>query len=191
MTDNIDRMDTDHEATCSSKSRTKTVSWNADTGVASLSKELFSPLQTYKESATASGEDKPNLPVYEQPKDQIITKEKNNQRIRFNLIRHRGTVANIPTIKLFKSFETTLKTVDPLMNIIPFHSAKQHYSSLITLKQIQNMEENKLSHFFKSYHPKQHYFISGHFHVSSTLSFDGLVRKPALEEWLDSHWYFM
>ncbi len=191
MTDNIDRMDTDHEATCSSKSRTKTVSWNADTGVASLSKELFSPLQTYKESATASGEDKPNLPVYEQPKDQIITKEKINQRIRFNLIRHRGTVANIPTIQLFKSFETTLKTVDPLINIIPFHSAKQHYSLLITLKQIQNMEENKLSQFFKSYHPKQHYYISGYFHVSSTLSFDGLVRKPALEEWLDSHWYFM
>jgi hypothetical protein len=108
MTDLTDQMDTDHEVTCSSESRTKSVSWSADTGVASLSKELFSHLQTYKESATKSGEVEPDLPVYEQPKDQIITKEKINQRIRLNLIHHCGTVADIPTIKLFKSFVTAL-----------------------------------------------------------------------------------
>jgi hypothetical protein len=125
------------------------------------------------------GEDDPDLPTYEQPKDQIITKTKLNQRIRFNLIHHRGTVADIPAVKLFKSFTTTLKTVDPSINILPFHSSKQRYSSLTTLKQIQSMEDNKLGQFFKSYHPKQHYSISGYFHISSTLSFDEITKKTS------------
>ena len=154
-------------------------------------KRTILPLKTYKEKATDTGEDEPDLPIYEQPKDQIITKTKLNQCIRFNLIRHHGTVADIPTVKLFKSFATTLKTIDPSMNILPFHSDKQHYSSLITLIQIQNMEDNKLGQFFKSYHPKQHYSISGYFRISSTLLFNKIIKKTALEEWLDSHRYFM
>ena len=135
MTDN-DHMDTDHEIPNTSESRSKTVSWSTDIGVASLSKDLFCHLQKYKEKATDVGEDEPDLPVYENPKDQITTKTKLNQRIRFNLIHHRGTVADIPAIKLFKLFTSTLKKVDPSINILPFHSSKQHYSSLITKKQI-------------------------------------------------------
>jgi hypothetical protein len=88
-------------------------------------------------------------------------------------------VADIPAVKLFKSFTTTLKTVDPSINILPFHSSKQRYSSLTTLKQIQSMEDNKLGQFFKSYHPKQHYSISGYFHISSTLSFDEITKKTS------------
>lgn len=35
------------------------------------------------------------------------------------------------------------------------------------------------------------YSISGYFHISSNLQFQDLISKPALEEWLDSHRYFM
>jgi hypothetical protein len=55
-----------------------------------------------------------------------IIEAKCNQRIRFNLIRHRGTVADIPVLKLFKSFTSTLKKADPFIIILPFQASKQH-----------------------------------------------------------------
>jgi len=66
-------METDIDEPCASEPRSKTVSWSADTGVAFLSKDLFSHLQTYKEKVMDDGEDDPDLPTYKQPKDQIIT----------------------------------------------------------------------------------------------------------------------
>jgi len=169
----------------------KTASWNADTGITSLSKDLFSQLNDSQGKASDTGEAEADFPEYKQPKDQITTNTKLNQRIRFNLIRHRGTVSDIPSIKLFKSFAPTLKKVDPSAIFLPFHSNKQHYSSLVTLKQIENMEENKLHQFFKSYHQRQNYSISGYFHVSSVLPFNEIINKPELDEWLDAHRYFM
>jgi hypothetical protein len=163
----------------------KTVSWNADVGITSLSIYLVSQLKDYQEKATDTGEAEADFPEYKQPKDQITTNTKLNQRIHFNLIRHRGTVSDIPSIKLFKSFATTLKKVDPSVIILPFHSNKQHYSSLVTLKQIEHMEDNKLHQFFKSYHQRQHYSISGYFHISLVLPFNEIVNKPELVEWLD------
>jgi hypothetical protein len=48
MTDDNDQMDTDIETSSISEPRSKTVSWSADTGVASLLKELFSHLKPIK-----------------------------------------------------------------------------------------------------------------------------------------------
>jgi hypothetical protein len=156
----------------------KTVSWNTDIGIASLSKDLFSQLKYYQEKATDAGEADSELPEYKQPKDLITTNTKLNQRLCFNFIRHQGTVSDIPSIKLFKSFTSTLKKVDPSISILPFQSNKRHYSSLVTLKQIETMEDNKLHQFFKSYHQRQHYSISSYFHVSTVLSFDEIVQNP-------------
>jgi hypothetical protein len=53
------------------------------------------------------------------------------------------------------------------------------------------MEDNKLNQFFKSYHPKQYYSISGYFHISAEMPFDELINQPALEEWSDTHRHFI
>jgi hypothetical protein len=79
-----------------------------------------------------------------------------------------------------------MKQADQSLIILPFQATKQHYSSLSTLKHIKSMEENKLNQFFKSYHQRQLYLISGYFHISSDLTFDKLKSKPLCEEWLDS-----
>jgi hypothetical protein len=85
----------------------------------------------------------------------------------------------------------TLKKADPSLIILPFAASKQHYSSLPTLKHIQSMEDNKLNQFFKSYHQRQMHSLSGYFHISSSLTLEELQRIPIVEEWLDSHRYFM
>ena len=114
-----------------------------------------------------------------------------NQRIRFTLIRHRGTSADIPTFKLFKLFTSTLRKADSSIIILPFLASKQYYSSLSALNHIKTLEDNKLGQFFKSYHQQQLYSLGGYFHVSSEHTLEELIRIPAIEEWLDSHWYFI
>jgi hypothetical protein len=101
-----------------------------------------------------------------------------NQRISFNLIRHRGTSADIPTFKLFKSFTSTLKKADSSIIILPFLASKQHYSSLSTLNHIKTLEENKLGQFFKSYHQQQLYSLGGYFHVSSEHTLEATLLLP-------------
>jgi len=51
------------------------------------------------------------------------------------------------------------------------------------------MEENQLSQFFKSYHQRQLYSLSGYFHISSELSLEDLKTISIIDEWLDSHQY--
>ncbi len=128
-------------------------------------------------------------PDYKKPIDKVTTKI--SQCICFNLIRHRGTVSDIPTLKLFKSFTSTLKKADSSLIILPFKASKQHYSSLSTLKHIQSMEENKLGQFFKSYHQQQLYSLSRYFHISSELTLEELKANPIVDEWLDLHLYYM
>ncbi len=69
-----------------------------------------------------------------------------SQQIMFNLICHRGASADISTIKLFKSFMMTLCNDDLSLIILPYQAAKQHYSSLTNIKQIQSIDEPKLHH---------------------------------------------
>ncbi len=60
-----------------------------------------------------------------------------SQRIHFNLIHHPWMVSNAPTIKLFKSFMTTLWNADMPLIVLPFQSSKQQYLSLSNIKQFQ------------------------------------------------------
>jgi hypothetical protein len=73
-----------------------------------------------------------------------------------------------------------MKQADQSLIILPFQATKQHYSSLSTLKHIKSMEENKLNQFFKSYHQRQLYLISGYFHISSDLTFEKIKIQASL-----------
>jgi hypothetical protein len=99
----------DDNSTSANTAALKTVSWKADIDITSLSKDLSSQLKDYQEKAAYAGEAEAEFPDCKQPKDLISTNTKLYQRIRFNLIRHRGTVSGIPSIKLFKPFTSTLK----------------------------------------------------------------------------------
>jgi hypothetical protein len=144
-------------------------SWNTDTGVSALSNEIFQPIGQHQKSAQGAGELEDTAPTYEKPMQTIKAVPSISQRIRFNLIRHRGTQSFIPSGKLFKSFFKTLQNVDPTLVFLPYHTA--HYSSLLNIKQIQEINDAKLLQFFKPYYQKQRYSISGYVHISSTLTF--------------------
>jgi hypothetical protein len=99
----------------------KKVSWSTDLGVSTLSEELFSHMSKQKIIAEETGE-LDDFPYYKKPQARIDSSEKINQRIRFNLIRHKGTVSDIPVSKLFKSFASTLKKADPSLVFHPFQA---------------------------------------------------------------------
>ncbi len=75
--------------------------------------------------------------------------------------------------------------------MLPYQAAKQHYSSLTNIKQIQSIDDPKFNHYIKPYYHKQVYSLSGFLHISSTLSFTELVSLPFIDEWLDTYNYFM
>jgi hypothetical protein len=138
-------------------------SWNTDASITALSENLFSHMEDRKKFTDEMGKTEEISPDYQKPIP--IIEAKGNQRIRFNLIRHRGAVADIPILKLFKSFTSTLKKANSSVIILPFQASKQHYLLLSTLKHIQAVNDNKISQFFKSYHQKQLYSLSGYFHI--------------------------
>ena len=125
-------------------------SWNTDTNIASLSTDLFQQLKKCQQTAQDAGELGQSAPTYKQPTQAIKMTSAISQRIRFNLIRHRDTLSDIPSCKLFKSFFSTLRNADPTLVILPYSTAKQHYSSLTNLKQIQEINDAKLLQFFKA-----------------------------------------
>jgi len=125
---------------------------NTDTSAAA-----FQHLQKGQQNAKDSGEFETDTPTYEKPKPVIKPNLNLSQHIRFNLIRHRGTICDIPIEKLFKSFTTTLCNADSSLVILPFQAAKQHYSSLTNIQQIQNIDSTCLNQFFKPYYQKQQY----------------------------------
>jgi hypothetical protein len=138
-------------------------SWNTDASITALSENLFPHMQDQKKFTDKMGETEEISPHYQKPIP--IIEAKCNQPICFNLIRPRGTVADIPVLKLFKSFTSTLKKADSFVVILPFQASKQHHSLLSTLKHIQAVNDNKISIFFKSHHQKQLYSLSGYFHI--------------------------
>jgi hypothetical protein len=81
--------------------------------------------------------------------------------------------------------------MDSSFIILPYQASKQHYSSLSSLKQISLVDEPKMLYFFKPYHQRQHYSLSGYFHISSNLSLDELKSLPAIKEWLNTYHYFI
>jgi len=87
----------------------KKVTWSTDTGITSLSENIFSHMVEQKQKAADAGDLEDDAPAYKKPEAHVDSNEKLNQRIRFNLIRHRGMVADTKVGTLFKSFASTLK----------------------------------------------------------------------------------
>jgi hypothetical protein len=114
-----------------------------------------------------------------------------SQRIRFNLIRHREASSTQTTLQLFRSFATTLRRADPSVIFHPFSATKQHYSSLHNIKQIQEIEENRVYQYFKPYYQKLYYSLSGYFHISSTITLAEIKALPTIKEWLDINNYHL
>lgn len=174
---------TDKSLPSSNSKLQKTVSWDNDISISELMEDLFLHMITKKNLSDGTIDMTDESPECKNPKEGTLTDTK--------IIWHRGVVADIPLAKLFKSFILTLKKADPSLILLPFMSTKQHYSSISTLKQIQILDEQKIQQFFKPYHQRQHYSLSGYFHVSSDLSFQELQCLPSVEEWLDSYRYYL
>ena len=102
----VNIMDRDSDSTDNQK---PTITpWATDARVDEISHDLFSQIQKAKTRAKDAGETEPDGIEYKNPTNHISPAEKISQQIRFNLIRHRGTLAGIPSLKLCKSFITTL-----------------------------------------------------------------------------------
>jgi hypothetical protein len=160
--------DTNDEGACSQTTQATDdnhpppMTWKIDSTISDLSSDMFSHINSQKrDAANLSDGAQTSQPImYEQPQPTINNSPKINQRIRFNLIRHKGAISDIPTLKLFKSFTQTIRNADPSVIFLPFQASKQHYSSISTLKQINLINEQKMTQFFKSYHQCQHFSLS-------------------------------
>lgn len=171
--------------------RPTTSKWVNDTGITKLTETLFNQLNMNQATLKQNGDDVDSNIQYEQPKESIEPTNLNKQRIRFNLIRHRNTSCNTPTLTQFKSFATLLRQMDQNMAILPFQSDKQNVSSISNLKQINNIDATKLQLFFNPYYKKQFYSLSGYFHISSSMSFNAITEHKDMVEWLEENRYYM
>jgi hypothetical protein len=166
--------------------------WVNDTSVVRLSDVIINQLQIDRQNREDSGEKiADHNSQYEDPAFQVIPPVQPIQRMRFNLIRRRDTSCDITTLKLFKSFMSTLREIDNEINILPFETNKYHISPLTNARQINALDDNKLQLYFRSYHRKQHYSLSGYFHVGTSMNAEELFQHPKLLEWLDGHRYFI
>jgi hypothetical protein len=129
--------------------------WTNDTTASALSDEIFQLLQKHQQIVQDAGELEENTPTYEKPDLVIKSAPKLSQCVCFNLICHRGAVCDITTFKLFKSFAATLRNADSTLVILPYQAAKQYYSSLTNIKQIQAIDDQCLLQFFRPYYQKQ------------------------------------
>jgi hypothetical protein len=112
------------------------------------------------------------------------------QRIRINLIRHRyARATEMTTLKLFQSFITILRKVDKNVSILPYDSKKQQYTSIVSHKQIEQLNEHQLKLYFQSWHREQFYSLSGFIHLSSLYSFEEIFNQDPVIEWLDTYQY--
>jgi len=197
LTPNIDSdeniMDIDDQMTPTKQTPPQKIlaSWTTNAGISELSEELFVHLNQKKQLDEESGNIESLLMDYIMPVTNIDSATKINQCMRFNLICHRGTSADIPILKLFKLFTSTLKKADPTLVILPFLATTQHYSSLSTLKQINSMDGNKMHQYFKTFHQCQLYSLRGYFHISTAFSYNELIQSTPISEWLDSYNYYI
>ncbi len=100
------------------------------------------------------------------------------QRLCINLIRHRfARNTDMTALKLFKSFITTLRKVDKNIAVLPYDSMKQQYTSLVSSKQVETLNEHQLKLYFQPWHREQYYSMSGFIHISSVCSYDELFRQ--------------
>lgn len=111
-------------------------------------------------------------------------------RLRLHLIRHRfARFTELSTLKLFKSFVSTLKKAGSNMVIFPIDSTKQQYTSLSTNKQRELLSQPQLRLYFVSWYREQHYSLSGFIHIHTLYYFNDLCQLQVIMEWLDSYQY--
>jgi hypothetical protein len=166
--------------------------WVNDTSVTHLSEIIINQLEIDRKNREATGDAEPNnAPQYEDPSFQTIPTVSPLQHMRFNLIRRRDTTSDTTTLKLFKSFIHTLRDIDANINILPYEAAKHHISPLTNGRQVNEVDDNKLQLYFRPYHKKQHYSLSGYFHIGTTLEAEALFSNPKMLEWLDSYRYYI
>jgi hypothetical protein len=164
--------------------------WATDASISRLSRDILQHLQVDSPSPLSSGSPQA-CSNYEPQTDQTAPPAPSNQRIRFNLIRHKYTSGDTKTIQLFKSFATTLREIDQYLTILPVNSRKQHLSGLTNVKQIQSTDDNKMLTYFTPYYKKQSYSLSGYFHISTSYTFAALQQHQKLSEWLEYNRYFV
>ncbi len=85
----------------------------------------------------------------------------------------------------------TLREVDQEINILPFETNKHHISPLTNVQHINAIDDNKLQLYFCSCHRKQHYSLSGYFHIGTCMSAEALFWHPMVLEWLNGHCYYI
>jgi hypothetical protein len=113
-----------------------------------------------------------------------------SQRLRINLIRHRfARSSEMTTLKLFKSFVSALRSADKDLTVLPFDSKKQRYTSIVSSKQLEQLNEHELKLYFQPWHKIQHYSLSGFFHLNTAVSFNELFIEPTIAQWLDTYQY--
>lgn len=113
-----------------------------------------------------------------------------SQRLRINLIRHRfARSSDMTVLKLFKSFISSLRASDKELTILPFDSKKQQYTSIVSNRQIDQLNDHEVKLYFQPWHKEQHYSLSGFFHLSSKLPFDELFAQAPIAQWLDTYQY--
>jgi hypothetical protein len=92
-------------------------------------------------------------------------------------------------LQLFKSFITALLKVDKHLTVLPCDSKKQHYTSLVNMKQIDSLNENQLHLYFHPWYKQQHYSLSGYLHLNTMTPFHELMAQTPVAEWLDTYQY--
>lgn len=80
----------------------KTVTWSTDSNISALTGDIFSHISSQKKKAADASDLISDSPDYRKPQDHIGAKEKISQRIRFNLIWHRGAHSDTKALDLFK-----------------------------------------------------------------------------------------
>jgi hypothetical protein len=113
-----------------------------------------------------------------------------SQRLRINLFRHRfARSSDMTTLKLFKSFVAALRSSDKDLTILPFDLKKQQYTSVVSNKQLEKLNDHELKLYFQPWHQEQHYSLSGFFHLNSTNHFQELFNQAPVAQWLDTYQY--
>jgi hypothetical protein len=119
-----------------------------------------------------------------------IREDHASQRLRINLIRHRfARSSDMTTLKLFKSFISALRSSDREIAVLPFDSKKQKYTSIVSGKQLDNLNDHELKLYFQPWHREQHYSLSGFFHLNSTIPYQDLFSLAPIAQWLDTYQY--
>jgi hypothetical protein len=161
--------------------------WEGDSSIAKLSESILQNLAVDQLKQKETGEFTTSSPSYSDPTDPIPVKV--DQRIRFNIIRHRNSDSSTTTLSLFQSFASTLRDTDHSLSILPIGSSKQDLPALSNKVQIKNVDNNRMLTYFKPYFTRQHYSLSGYMCISSAMTLEELKQSPAIYEWLECNRY--